>query len=68
MDFEAGTHVTQTKPPAPPPYFISYTRGRRFARLHRWEGCHRRPGERIWNYEYVFELEPDGYDARCKDC
>ena len=51
-----------------PPYFISYTKKRKFARLHVTGGCAFRPGFEIKDYEYCEEFDTAGHNDYCHKC
>ena len=49
-------------------FYISYTRKRHFARLHRVGGCHRTPGIDVHDFQYLDEPHEAAWDEFCKQC
>ena len=51
-----------------PVYYISYTRKRRFRRLHLLQGCWRGPGHGIGDISIEMDFRDLEYDSFCRDC
>ena len=54
--FGIGTLVDETDD-FRPKFSVSYTLKKKFARLHRFEGCHRTPGKGIHDYAFASDAQ-----------
>ncbi|CAE8624964.1 unnamed protein product [Polarella glacialis] len=51
-----------------PLYFLSFTRKRKFARLHMISGCAIVPGVRVASFEYLCTVDEQPWNDYCKKC